>query len=102
MPLQDTLKIIANEWVEVQQSAGSLATLQTLSSRATSDAKLFRRMENGRPMLVTTFEKTLTFLADANNWPNRNVSERATSLLRHLSPVVGFSAQTNSPPGRSQ
>lgn len=69
MMLQDRLLHVGTRWVEEHQEQGATVTLETLSSRASSDGKLFKRIQSGRPILVPTFERVMRYLDTPSNWP---------------------------------
>jgi hypothetical protein len=84
--LQTKLIAISNIWVAAHCSGKRSVSLETLSSRATSDGKLFRRLHAGRPIYVTTLERVFAYLATPEHWPRETVPSEAAKLLH--SPVL--------------
>lgn len=82
MELQTKLIAVSDVWLAEQQRAKRPASLETLSSRATSDGKLFKRLSAGRPLYVGTLERVLVYLASAENWPNGVIPAEALTVLR--------------------
>ena len=81
MELQTKLVTVADVWVATQRRAKREVSLETLSSRATSDGKLFKRLSAGRPLYVGTLERVLLYLAIAENWPNGLIPAEALRVL---------------------
>jgi hypothetical protein len=81
MELQNRLMALARYWVAAHADRAADVSLQTLSSRATSDGKLFRRLGAGRPMYVGTLERAWSYLAAPENWPSGCIPQAAADIL---------------------
>lgn len=81
MELQAKLIAISGMWVTAHEVERRSVSLETLSSRATSDGKLFKRLEAGRPIYVRTLERVLGYLATPEHWPDRTVPAEVSKLL---------------------
>jgi hypothetical protein len=69
MRLVTDLLWLSSRWVEEHQRAGAPVSLKTLSSRATSDGKLFSRIAAGAQISVAMWERCAIYLADPAHWP---------------------------------
>jgi hypothetical protein len=85
MKLHLTLVWIANRWVDEHRRHGARVSLETLSSRASSDGKLFRRIAAGRPMMLATFENVVEYLGRGSSWPT---NECPADVLEHIKDVT--------------
>jgi hypothetical protein len=69
MHLMEDLRWVSRQWVSAHSRTNKSVSLKTLGSRAVGDAKLFPRLDAGRPITVPIYEKVICFLADSERWP---------------------------------
>ena len=73
----ETLRAVADIWVDVHGRTDERVSLRTLGVRSVNNAKLFDRAE----MTVGTFEKVVGYLAEPRSWPAASIPDAALALL---------------------
>lgn len=69
--------MMATAWVAAHQRSDAAVSLKTLGVRVAGNSKLFDRSE----MMVGTYERVLSFLAEPSNWPLAMVPADVAAVL---------------------